>query len=533
MVTTATPDSPAPSFGVAPPSVQVPNTQLSNLLTFIEDTFGSISSFGITEADINRWIQELNDGTGRTFAELRSDILEHRVGKNNLTAWFVDIGVTDPNVQADLLPRVLSGADGGFAGILNDIETGAIDASPAPAPVGATDEFPGVLGGGELLLVSRPGATDVWVQSYEYPVGSGNFYYFTYGSREQVEQTFGPDFTTTIDFRRVDDSFLDTASPIDSATAVIGQEGTFQTLLVDVQREVLAAAGISDPTIQGQILSDPEVQSIMGIAGFAGWTSAQIKAELRQTTYWTDVLYPGIEFFYTQTDEPEQAYKQYSANVDSALATLGYDRDADGTFKSTIGSMLSRGIDDEDFNLMAPTFIRASQSTEFADALNQWTVSMLDQTIDFNDWFDVLEGNTRADLAEVVEAATLQFQANQQTVEVSEEQIRRLVGDTQFNEAQAAALFSEVERNLLALGDRGLETAGLSSEALINASAGLSSIIGDTEVSAEEIRQRAQAKAFELGLADEADQASLFVGFDPVRGTPNRPGLFGITPVSG
>lgn len=507
------------------------NAQLDNLLEFINAEFGTILQ-DITQADIDRWIQDLN-GTGdnnRTFAELREDILLYRVGEDAINQWFADQGITDSTLIAELMPKVLSGSDGGFAGIVEGIESGAIDPSPGTAPSGAGENIPGVLSGGTLTLISRDGQDDLWAQVYEYPAGSGQFLVWTYANIEQVEATFGADFLTATKFERRDEDFLDdlqNVQIVDSADELIGLEGSLLTMLDDAIRAGAADMGITDPTILGQYYNDPEIQRLLAQSAVLGWSETRLTGEIRNTSFYQDVLYPGIENFFGFSN-PEQEWNQYVSNVVPWLKQMGVEPDADGTYRSTIGDMLDTGVDDAAFVQFAPTFINASVNTAFGDTLSQWTERAGLGAVDFDSWFDVIAGTAPLELQEIVESATLAYQAEQRDIALDPLLIEQIAQETSFSEEQAAALFSNVEASLLALGDAGLSRGRLSVEALTRASAGLS-FNGE---SPEEIRRRAGKLATELGMADDG-QVELFTGFSQTTGAPVRPGLRPLNPEGG
>jgi hypothetical protein len=260
-------------------------------------------------------------------------------------------------------------------------------------------------------------------------------------------------------------------------------------------------------------------------AALGGWTQEQLTAELRDTHLWKRVLYPGIAQLYGQTAEPEQAWLNYQRNVESSLESLGYAKDADGTYRQTIGKMLRKGISDSMFVDAVPVFVRAAESTNYFDALNQWTQTELGKTITFGDWFDVLSGEAAPDIARTFELAQLQFVSNQTGVGAGADMLRKIAQDTSLTEQQAFSVFNETERNLLALGDEALGRYGLTRDELLSAASGIPSVSGR---STESIRQLAQKAAVEAGLADDVS-TQLFVGYTN-RGTPERPGLKALSP---
>ena len=397
---------------------------------------------------------------------------------------------------------------------------------PGAPPVGSSGVAPGVLGGGTLTRVARAGAQDLWLMSYEWPVGSGRFVAWQFDNQEQIVATFGPEWWTTVAFQNRNEAwFNDAVTVLSSADEIIGVDGTFSRLMQDSMQEAAAVAGLNDPSLQGQIAADPEWQQIVALNALGQLTDAQMMAELRHTRLWTETLYPGITNVYGRTNEPEQAWLTYAANVESALNALGVARDPDGSYRQTVGAMLAKGVNDELFVDATPTFIRAEQSTNYRNALNQWTQARLGKDLDFASWFDVLAGEAAPDIAQVLELAQLQFAANTTGIGIDGGLLQRIAADTNLSEAQALGAFNETERNLLALGQEGLGRYGLTQEELVSAFAGIPTPSGR---SIEQVRLLAQKAAVELGMADDVN-TELFVGFTE-RGTPEHPGLKALSP---
>jgi peptidoglycan hydrolase-like protein with peptidoglycan-binding domain len=429
-------------------------------------------------------------------------------------------GTSWPYITGDLVGEQYTGEDA--SSVLPP------DESPAPPAEGSTATNPGVLGGGTLTRVTREGADDIWMMSYEWPVGSGQWLSWQFDSADQVAATFGAGWQTAVPFQTKSESFLDETQLLGSADQIVGVSGSFFTMMSDAMRQAAVTAGVSDPSLAGQIASDPEWQSIIAKAAIGGWTEEQIMADLRRTDLWTQTLYPGIESLYGRTAEPEVAWVNYARNVEQALFGMGYERDSDGSYRSTIGEMLDRGISDSLFVEAAPTFLRAEQSTNYRDALNLWTQERLGVDLDFADWFDVLDGRAAPEIGEVLELAQLQYAANVTGISASMDLISRVGADADLTEAEAFGAFNEAERNLLGLGDEALGRYGLTVDELVSAAAGITT---DSGRSIEQVRLMARKAAFELGVADDAG-TELFVGFSE-RGTPERPGLTALSPVRG
>jgi hypothetical protein len=298
----------------------------------------------------------------------------------------------------------------------------------------------------------------------------------------------------------------------------------------------------------GRYLADPEIQRIIAMGGAGDWSDARVQAEIRNTTFYNDTLYPGIKNYLNVLPpgvNPEARYMQYMQDVSSSLESLGYERGDDGTYRNMMDEMLSAGLEADEINAFAPVFVRAEESQNFAQALSFWTKDELGRDLSFEDWVDVLAGTSTAEMDGIVERAQLQFQAEQQlSTNLSPEQISRLSEMTGLSEQQMASAFNQAEEALLSLGDAGLNRYNLSEAALVNAAFNLKTpgapisvtqpgqgpagpplaTEGITpELSAEQVRRTAKKTILELGLQDDP-KAQFFVGFNQ-RGAPIRQGL--------
>jgi hypothetical protein len=312
-----------------------------------------------------------------------------------------------------------------------------------------------------------------------------------------------------------------------AAETIAGRPGAFAGLSREIMQDAAVAAGVRDPSLIGQIASDPEMQAIMAQAVIGDWTPAQIIAEQRNTSFWKDTLYPGIESFYGKTTDPEKAWLNYRQSVTPALQQLGYERDAAGTFDTQIRTMLDSNIDAETFLSQVPTFIQATQNAEFAGVLNQWAERDLGRGVDFNDWFDLVAGEGMPELEAVAEKAQLAYQSQTAGLDLATGTIIDLAARTELSQAEAAQTFANMQQSLLALGDAGLARGNLTRDDLLSAFAGVDPGSGR---SIEEVKLQVAKLARENDLFDE-EKINFFVGFTP-GGIPNRPGLQVLSPES-
>src|SRR3990167_558053 len=377
--------------------------------------------------------------------------------------------------------------------------------------------LPGVLAGGQTIRVE-----DRWYQVYEFPPGSGQYVSYQYSGMEQMEAILGrgPAYSwwNPTDFNN---KVLAQAQ----AEEVVGLQGSWQGFTNEIMQDAAAQAGIRDPSLVGRIASDPEMQRIMAQSIVGDWTPAQILAEQRKTAFWNDVLYPGIARFYGKTAQPEKAWLDYTTNVESGLIALGYQRDADGTYNTQIKRILDQGLDDQIFLSQVPIFQQAQQNVRYANVLSRWTQRALGKTLDLGDFFGLPAGESLPELQAVAEKATIAYQAQQAKAGISDAQIIRLAAETDMSEQQAAALFGEFNRAILALGEPGLKRGGLTRDEVLSAAAGIDPMSGR---SIEEVRLLAAKLAQENDLFDE-EKIQFYTGYD-TSGRPVRPGLAGLAP---
>jgi peptidoglycan hydrolase-like protein with peptidoglycan-binding domain len=369
-------------------------------------------------------------------------------------------------------------------------------------PEGAAGDVPGVMAGGTI-----------------HKVGSGHSFYYRFDSLESLEKAVGPSLGGgAIAIGQVlPEEVVSAWTDSGNASEIIGVTGTFQGYLDDVIRDAAAAAGGTDPTLLGDAMADPEIALILAKTAEGNWTPEQTKAALRDTDYYKNVIYPGIENFYSQSDNPEALYAVYKQNVEATAKSLGLPRDADGTYKSTIANLLDSGVTDQAFASFAPTYKKAQANVAYADALSKWTEQYTGTSIgSFEDYFDVLAGNAPADVQEIAELAGLQFMADNVGFTISDQDLRNLGEATSLTEDEAGRLFSQTARDLLALGARGLRRGDLTANDILNAEAGIGGNV-------EQVKLRMQKLAREEGLVDDPT-ATIFTDFNR-EGAPIKKGL--------
>lgn len=398
------------------------------------------------------------------------------------------------------------------------------DVSPAPGPVGAGT---GMMGGGELVRVVRADQDDLWTMQYD---EDGIMHVYTFASYDAMVQALGD----THPFTDVGEAAYDTAVSagtlydMGAAETLAGQSGTYATFIADLTKDAALAAGVRNPGMLGRYLSDPAISAIIAAGAANGWTELQIQAEIRNTDFYQNTLYPGISTLLDQgVDEPEAKWWAYHTSVEDSLAMLGYEKDDDGTYRTAIGDMMAGEISDTVFNRMAPQFHRASTSPEFANSLDYWLDKTAGRNVTFDDMFDAIAGQSEGDLAVAVESAVIQFQSTLHNTTLSDDQITRIAGMTELSEEQIATSFTTAEEALLALGDQGLARYGLTEQALVSSAFGLK----EGNKTAREIQRLAAKTQKELGLQDDK-KAQFYASFNE-RGSLIKPGLSALSPEAG
>ncbi len=374
--------------------------------------------------------------------------------------------------------------------------------------------------GGVATRVVMEDGKDLWAVTY---VVDGIQHVYTFADRQAMIDAMGPNWEVGSLVLREDEVNDGDTWILGSGESFVGQgDQTYATYWNDLAEEAALEAGLRDPGAIGRMMQDPEIARIIAEGSAGSWSEERIRAEVRRTDYYQNVMYPGIKWFLDSgSAEPEAEYRRYQDDVDGALALLGYDRDEDGTYKTIIGDMLAKGIRAESFASFATTFKRAEESQDFAESLSFWTQRDLGSELTFENWLDVVDGETLdSELADVVERATLQYVSETQGVDVGADLISRIGAESELSEREAAQAFEQVQQNLLALGDVGLERYGLTRQELIEAGTGINPSSGR---SISEIKRLAQKTATELGLADDR-KIGLYVGYDAT-GRPTTGGL--------
>lgn len=523
-------------------------SDLNSLVSFIQSTWPQLAG-ELTPDRIAGWQDELQNGTGRgrDYAALRADIMRYVVGEDNLfnyvkTQFRDGYGLTietPTELASSRVNRIVSEIIGGrtfdnlnnsLAGLAQQAGTtgtnnagggvgpggsggsggDVIPGDDVIQPQGAGGGFPGVMAGGTLHRIFNPaGQVDYYVISYEYPPGSGHSFFYRFNDVATLEQTIGPNLgggKIPMGPSMQESDLLAWTDGGDS-NEIMGVQGSFGGYLDDMIRDLSVAGGLGDPARIGGMMRDPGMMLILAKATEGNWTQLQTKAAMRKEDYYKDVMYPGIENFYGQSDNPEALYAVYKQNVEAVSKSLGLPRDGDGSYDQTIRQLLDAGVSDQAYANFAPTYKKAQANIQYAGALSKWTELYAGQPIStFEDYFDVLAGNAPERINEIAEVAGLQFMADNAGFNITDTQLRTIGEAVNLTEEQAGQVFSNTARSLLSLGARGLRRGGLDANQILEAEAGFGGNI-------EAVKARMRKLAVEEGLVDDP-QASIFTDFN-------------------
>lgn len=409
---------------------------------------------------------------------------------------------------------------------------GSEDAEEADEPVAEEESVEeggytgptGVPSGGNIYQINRPGQDPLFTVMYEWPKGSGKFISYEFENREQLLQVVGENHSMTV-YQRPESWYADPDRVRANAPVgeVAGIGGSFSGIIDGITREAAIEAGVTDPSLVGRMASDPEMQEILASASIEGWSPQRILAEQRGTKFWKETLYPGIENFYGATDNPEQAYRDYVDSVNTTLAQLGYAKDADGTYKSTVKAMLDSDVDATVFNNLAPTYVKATQNEDFRRSFDEWASRTLGRNVTFDDWFDLLAGEGEVEIALAAEQASIDYLAQDigSAFGINDDQIRRLAGERNMSEQEIRDALTEVDNQIYGLYGRGIGKYDLTEDDIFSARTGIESRSGR---GLAEISRKVTQALREEGLADD-DKLELYTAYSESSGAPNRPGL--------
>lgn len=478
-----------------------------------------------TEADYKNLIKVAFERTATGSAE-RNAFVDALAGAgfwadtDDLDYWRNKAGPADsPDLENVAMER-LSVIGTGAAIDPNTGEIAPLPGDDVIAAEGKTDEFPGVMSGGTLRRVNNPeGQEDYFIMEYEYPPGSGHSFYYNMGSAADVEQAIGPNMgggSVTIG-EPVDESVVNNWTDGGDSNEILGVGGSFIGYIDDITIQAGKDAGIDDPTLVGAALKDPQIAIIMAQGAEGEWTKERIKAALRKTDYYKDVLHPGIENFYGETDNPEAQYAQYKQNVEATLKMLGTPQDPNGGWGTKLKSLLDKGVTDTGFATFGKVYRQAQTNVGFAGSLSKWTEKYTGFSIStFEDYFDVLAGNSPAEVLEIAEIAGLQYMADNVGFEISDQELMNISESINIDQEGAGQLFSKTARDLLSLGERGLRRGGLNSTQVLEAEAGIGGSVEKTKLLMSKL-------AREEGIVDDPT-ATIFTDFNR-EGAPIKKGL--------
>lgn len=466
------------------------------------------------EAEINAVQGDENKGTF-TF-----DISEDAWRPANILSGRRSGGLVGGGLEggSDVISRPTDGAEGRIPG-LGD--------SP--------DLASGILGGGRLVQVHGENGIQLFMQVYDLPDGSGVSVYYDYLDADQVQKTFGAGWQEQVTFM----SFAEFSDGLGKGLMIQGGEaselrgmvGNYNSMYQLIRQQALLAAGINDPALQGALMNDPEIANIIVRAAIQKLdpTGAQVKAELRQTNYWRNVLYPGIDVFYNQgVKEPEQAWRRYSDSISDGLRQLGIGGWEAGDRRHEVAKFLRAGVSDVEFNTFLPIAKRVQNNPDLKRNLDAWAIHELGRPLNFNEFFDVLTGTNDAELDRIIESATLAFSAERAGVNISVADIRKIAEQTDLSEAGAIQAFTEQDRAILAIGNQDLAGYGITRGDILDAAVGATPRSGQSRA---EIMNLTSKLATERGISDDPN-ARFFQGLN-FAGQPVRTGLRALAPEGG
>jgi len=188
----------------------------------------------------------------------------------------------------------------------------------------------------------------------------------------------------------------------------------------------------------------------MVAATLGDWDEVQIAAALRNTSYWTDTLYPGIDSLYGITSDPESAWLEYEQSVEQNLSLLGIPRDPDGSYRTTIGQMLNSGLTSTSSLRPLPSAACRHQPRLLP---HHATVGSAGDRADL----DVRQlvrldlGHRPRRVAGHRQRAAVQYQAEQVGFDINRGMIEAVAENTLLSEREIAAAFNEVEAQLFSL----------------------------------------------------------------------------------
>ena len=371
----------------------------------------------------------------------------------------------------------------------------------------------GILGGGNMVKIVGGDQPERWGMVYQF---GGQRFVFTFDSEAQVEQAFGSDWgrevsSTTINFEDIMDRATTgeggTYMHAGSAGQWIGVDGNFASMMDNAVYEAASTVGITDPTLLGQYVRNPDILKLVAQGAVMDWTGQRLQGEIRKTDFYKNTLYPGIEQFYGYSTNPGQEWRQYNDNLSSVLQLLGFERGKNGDYRETVGEFLRSGVDDESVVSFAPALVKAQQFEGFRPILNEWLERDGRPPIDGEGWIDLFAGTSEIELGDIAERAHLQYAAQQQGLSLAPEQVDILGSRTDLDDRQRGLLFGQVASQVTALGRTGLQQlqalgftegdGGL--DYLLHGAAGL----GYGGLSEVEINQRINQVSTNLGAADD------------------------------
>lgn len=167
----------------------------------------------------------------------------------------------------------------------------------------------GMRPGGSLVRIDGDGVQQ-WGLMYTV---AGVDHIYTFDSEDAMKAALGENAAAELGMQVIDSASIASDGNrwiLGDAAGHAGQDQPYQAYWDDVLKEAGLEAGIRNPGMLGRYLADPKIQQIIAEASAGNWSDEREMAEIRNTEFYLEVLYPGIEsILESGLPNPEAQYR--------------------------------------------------------------------------------------------------------------------------------------------------------------------------------------------------------------------------------
>lgn len=468
------------------------NVQVQNIVDFIRKTWPDIV---LSESRIQGWIDEINNGTGRSILELRADIFKYVVGDDRVKQYVRDAfesrniniatGDEDEETRIARIAGELASGERTFVELGETLDAMSPDTNPDDG-VEITDEGPDEsvseegVGGGTDDTVSILTSEDMrwyfdptsgkWYVSYKLPNSERHVFFEATGS--ELDAIFGEgnrpanyETTTLADITQKEGfTFAGNISEVEGT-------GTFES---EVERVI--ALALDEGILPDWASDDPAVMDILFIAQSEGKSQDWVIEQLSKLPSFK-ARFPGIENLTNlglTIAEAVDGFLQFEKGLKDLALRAGDDPDS--ISPQDVADLMAKGHSLEDATFVYQIFDTMEKNAGALEAFNEVLVAHGMEPLDADGMYEFMAGNAPAEMYDLWENTSLHRAAQDAGLNLDVDAAIALAKRTEGLTSYSTALegLSEAARNILKFrSEIALDRYNIDPEDLIDLSMGL------------------------------------------------------------